>query len=103
MRKTSYTSPYIFWSHKRLTRNTDGNNALSLLRYTFAIAKKAILVLQWHVEFTLIEGLLGSVQDAWKEALMKGILNQRYGCNRKMLCNIHLNYKHIYMRQNYLK
>lgn len=65
--------------------------------------KKTILVLQWHVEFTLIEGLLGSVQGAWKEALMKGILNQRSGCNRKTLYNIHMNYIDIYMRQNYLQ
>lgn len=49
------------------------------------LQKKAILVLQWHVEFTLIEGLLGSIQDPWKEALMKGILNQRSGCNRKYI------------------
>lgn len=61
------------------------------------------LVLRWHVDFTLIEGLFGSVQDPWKEALMKGILRQRSGCNKKTLYNIHLNYIDIYMRQKYLQ
>lgn len=57
-----------------------------LLRYIFAIAKRksnAILVLLWHVEFILTVGLLGNIQDPWKEALTKGILNQSSGCNRK--------------------